>query len=224
MKKILIIFSLILFTTFSYSQSFKQVKIDSLVSVALPPTYITKDTLNQRIFSANASFGYVVVIREPNSKTVAPLKKEKDLNKVFKDYANGIVKLSGGTVENKRDTTVGTLKGLAFNLRTDNGDGAVQYRRFLLLYTHDVTYTFEYYYDEMRAALTKDEVKTYFSSIKLSPDLQRNDQYLMTASIGSGFFDAPKVMIGVGVLIIIGVTIGMAVRRKKRLADDDITS
>ncbi len=222
MKKILIIFSLILFTTFSYSQSFKTVKIDSLVSVSLPPTYITKDTLNQRIFSAKSSFGYIVVIREPNSKTIAPLKKEKDLNKVFKDYANGIVKLSGGTVENKRDTTVGALKGLRFDLRTDNGDGSVQYRRFLLLYTHDVTYTFEYYYDEMRAALTKDEVKTYFSSIKLSPELQRNDQYLI-ASVGPDLFGVSQIMIYAGIAIIIVVSISMMVKRKKRNDDEHTT-
>ncbi|SDS42818.1 hypothetical protein SAMN05216490_1135 [Mucilaginibacter mallensis] len=221
MKKILIILSLILFTSFSYSQTFKQVKIDSLVSVALPPTYITKDTLNQRIFSANASFGYIVVIREPNSKTIAPLKKEKDLNNVFKDYANGIVKLSGGTVQNKRDTTVGTLKGLRFDLRTDNGDGSVQYRRFLLLYTHDVTYTFEYYYDEMRAALTKDEAKTYFSSIKLAPDLQRNDQYQI-ASVSPDFFGVSQIMIYAGITIIIVVSISMVVKRKKRNDDEHI--
>jgi hypothetical protein len=222
MKKIFLILSLILFTTFSYSQTFRQVKIDSLVSVALPTIYVTKDTLNQRIFSANASFGYIVVIREPNSTTNAPLKKEKDLNKVFKNYANDIMKLSGGTIQDKRDTTVGSLKGLVFSLKTDNGDGKVQHRRFLLLYTQEVTYTFEYFYDDLRAGLIKDEVKTYFSSIKLSPQLQRNDQYLSSGGSG-GWFSTSKILMYVGAIIIIVVTTIMALRRKKRFDDEDIT-
>ena len=49
-----------------------------------------------------------------------------------------------------------------------------------LLYTKDATYTFEYGYPEARKDFIKDESKAYYASIKLSPELQRNDQYMDT--------------------------------------------
>jgi len=216
MKKILLIFSLILFTTLSYSQSFKRVKIDSLVSVSLPATYLTKDTLNQRIFSANMSYGYAVVIRQANAKNNTPLEREKDLKNVFKDYVKGMSQLAGGIVQNKRDTTVGTLKGLLFTLRTDDGNGKIQFRRFLLLYTQEATYIFQYFYDDIRAGFIKDEVKTYYNSIKLSPELQRNDQYLATGG-GSGLFGISQMLLyGGATIIILAVVFTIVIRRKKR--------
>jgi len=53
------------------------------------------------------------------------------------------------------------------------------------LYTRDVTYTFEYGYGDSRKDLIKGESKAYFASIKLSPELQRNDQYIDTRSARS---------------------------------------
>jgi len=217
MKKIISIFSLILFTTFSYSQSIKTVKIDSLVSVSLPATYIEKDTLGQQTFSANTSFGYVVVTRIPNAKNNAPLKKEKDLKTVFKDYAADVKQVGNGTIQNERDTTVGSLKGRLFTLRTDDGNGSVQFRRFLLLYTQEVTYTFQYFYDDIRSELITSESKAYFSSIKLSPELRRNDQYLAIGGGSSLFGISQMALYGSGLVIVLIVFFTVMRRRKRNL-------
>ena len=213
MKKIFLIFSLILFTTLSYSQNFKTVKIDSLVSVSLPPIYTEKDTLGQQTFSARSSYGFIVVTRIPNSKTNAPLKKEKDLKKVFKNYAKDVMQVGNGTILNERDTTVGKLKGHLFALRTEDQTGAVQFRNFLFLYTQNVSYTFQYYYDDLRADFIKDEVKIFYSSIKISPELQRNDQYLAIG--GSSGFSISQIAIYGGGLLVILIVVFMVVRRKK---------
>jgi len=204
------------FAMSGFCQLIKPVKIDSLVTVSLPPGYQQKDTLGHKLFSANSLYGYMVVISQANEKNNTPLKKEKDLNKVLKNIIKDIQGQSAGSsAQFVRDTTVGRLKAKTFRLKTDDGNGDVQYRNFVLLYTQDATYTFEYVYPENRAELIKDELKAFTSSIRLSPDLQRNDQYLSNAE---GMSTIAKVGIfgGGGLLIILAVV--MVTRRKKKLA------
>src|SRR5665213_843254 len=202
MKKIFLSLTFIFFAISGFCQLIKPVKIDSLVTVSLPPGFQKKDTTDRTVFSADASYGFMIVIREPNEKNNTPLKKEKDLNKVLKTYINGIQRQSdGSSVQNVRDTTVGTLKAKTFTLKTDDGGGDIQYRNFVLLYTQDATYTFEYVYPDNRNDLLKDEYKSYISSIRLSPELQRNDQYLSNAT---GMAAITKVEIfGGGALVIV---------------------
>src|SRR5579859_6898485 len=178
MKKLMFLFAILFSAKTVFAQGYKPVKIDSLVTISMPAGYTQKDTLGQHIYTATTDFGYVVAMVEPNAKNNQPLKKEKDLNNVLKTYISGIQKQSGnGSTENVRDTTVGTLKAKVFTLSTDDGSGNIQYRDFLLIYTKDATYTFQYDYPEIRADMVKAEARAYFSSIKLSPELQRDDQY-----------------------------------------------
>jgi len=215
MRKILLSFTILLVTAVVLGQTLKPVQIDSLVTVSLPAGYQKKDTLNQQIFSANGLLGYVVVIRAVNDKNNAPLKKERDLSKVLKEYVKGIQRQSaGGSAQNVRDTTIGTLEAKNFTLKTDDGNG-VQFRNFILLYTQDATYTFEYVYPENRKDIIKDEFKAFASSIRLSPELQRNDQYL---SMAKGLSSINKlILFGVaGVIIIIVLIVITRTRRKRR--------
>ncbi len=227
MKKIILSFTLLLFAITGFSQQNKgvtvyqqnkPVKIDSLVTVVLPVGYQVKDTLGQQIYSANGLYGYMIAIREANAKNNAPLKKEKDLNKVLKDYVKGIQGQSGdGAALHVRDSTIGTLKAKVFTLKNDDGTGTATFRNFILLYTQDATYTFEYVYPENRSELIKDEYKAYASSIKLSPGLQRNDQYI---SNDNGLSSITKIEIigGGGLLVLIIVLI--VIKRKNRLVVD----
>ena len=213
MRKIILSFSLLVFTVSGFSQVIKPVKIDSLVTVSLPAGYQKKDTLNQHIFSVNGLFGYIVVIRAPNDNNTA-LRKEKDLNKVLKDYVKGIKgESAGASTMNIRDTIVGTLKAKNFTLRSDDGNGNVQLRNFILLYTQQVTYTFEYVYPENRTDLVKDEYKAFASSIKLSPQLQRDDQYLLMTK---GISNVKKLaLFGLGVIIISVISIIIVMKKRK---------
>jgi hypothetical protein len=201
MKKLIILFSILFLVDTVYGQGYKPVKVDSLVTISLPVKNTKKDTLGQQIYSANTDLGYMITILEPNAKG-QPLQEEKDLNSVLKKYVKGIQSQSGnGSAQNVRDTTIGTLKAKAFTLFTKDPAGDDQYRNFVLLYTKDATYTFEYGYSGTRKELVKDEAKAYFSSIKLSPELQRNDQYTET-SASKGSTNNLVLEIGGGVLII----------------------
>jgi hypothetical protein len=181
MKKLIIIFAILFSVNAVFGQSLKSVKVDSLVSVSLPSSYTKKDTLGQQIYTANSDLGYMIAIRQANAKDNQPLQKENDLNAVLKKYIQGIQTQSGnGSAQFIRDTTIGTLKAKAFTLFQSDPNGESQFRNFVLLYTKDVTYTFEYGYGESRKDLVKSESKAYFGSIKLSPELQRNDQYVDT--------------------------------------------
>ncbi|HEY4196669.1 MAG TPA: hypothetical protein VGM63_14095 [Mucilaginibacter sp.] len=203
MKKLIILFSILFLVDTVYGQGLKAVKVDNLVTVSFPAKYTKKDTLGQQIFSANSDLAYMMAIREPNAKGNQPLKKEKDLNSVLKKYINGIqAQTDNGSAQNVRDTTVGTLKAKVFNLLTRDENGADQYRNFLLLYTKDATYTFEYGYADTRKDLVKDEAKAFFSSIKLSPELQRNDQYTDTSRASRGISTISIVEIAGGLVVI----------------------
>nr|WP_294941572.1 hypothetical protein [uncultured Mucilaginibacter sp.] len=216
MKKILISFSvLLLLSAAGFAQALKPVKIDSLVTISLPEKYTRKDTLGQQVFSGNTPLGYMVVIRQPNAENNTPLKKERDLNKVLKDYIKGIKgQAEGSDALNVRDTTIGHLKAKTFTLSTDQGAG-VQLRNFIVIYTQDVTYTFEYYYQQNRADLIKDEYKAFSSSIKVSPELERTDQYLSNAKgISPGLISGAVI-----VVVFIGLIIFYITRRNKKLRE-----
>ncbi|MBB5395835.1 hypothetical protein [Mucilaginibacter sp. AK015] len=214
MKKIFVIFSLMLLAAGGFAQTpLKPVKIDSLVTVSLPEKYTKKDTLGQSIYSGNGQYGYMVVIRAPNAANNEPLKKERDLNKVLKDYIKGIKGQSEGSTLNVRDTLIGHLKAKTFELQVDEGAG-VQTRNFIVIYTQDVTYTFEYYYEEMRKDVMKDEYKAYASSIKLSPEMKRTDQYLSNAK---GLSPTAKIGIyGGGALLLILIIVLVVSKKKKK--------
>lgn len=170
--------ALLFFTAAGFAQQLEPVKIDSLVTVSLPANYDKVDTLDQQVFSANSSLGYMVVVKatEDNNK---PLEKEGDLNKVMDNYVDNFKQqYKDASAQNVRDTTVGKLKAKAFTLEYKADDSSVQFKNFVLLYTTGASYFFQYAYPSMRADVVDKELKTFLSSIKVSPDLTRTDQYL----------------------------------------------
>lgn len=217
MKKIVLSLMMAVFTVAAFSQQkLTPVKIDNLVTVSFPAGYQTKDTLGQHIYTANGQYGYFTVIVAPNAKNNTPLNKENDLNKVFNDYVKKIQAQAGGSAAlHARDTTVGTLKAKAFTLKIDDNAGGAQYINFTLIYTQEVTYTFEYVYPSQRAELVKDEYRSFISTIKLSPELQRNDQYI---SNEKGMAPIAKVGMGAVALAVILLVVIMIVRKKNNLA------
>ncbi|HEX3384335.1 MAG TPA: hypothetical protein VHS53_04065 [Mucilaginibacter sp.] len=206
MKKLILLFAVLFSVKTVFGQGYKPVKIDSLVTVSMPAGYTQKDTLGQNIYSANTNFGYMMAIAEPNKKNNKPLKKANDLDKVFKDYVKGIQSQTPySSAQNVRDTTVGALKAKAFTLVIDDGSGNVQNKNFLLIYTTGATYTFEYGYPDLRKDMVKGEAKAYFGSIKLSPDLQRNDQYMDLHSSSSTLSTNTVIEISGGILLAFGI-------------------
>ncbi|MDB5088158.1 MAG: hypothetical protein JWR09_2152, partial [Mucilaginibacter sp.] len=91
--------------------------------------------------------------------------------------------------------------------------GNIQLINFTLLYTQDATYTFEYVYPAERKDIVKAEYNAFASSVRLSPELQRNDQYLSNAK---GLSSPVKIAIfGGGAFVIVLVIVTMVRRRKK---------
>jgi len=215
MKKIFLISAtLILAAVSGFSQSLKPVAIDSMVTVSLPAAYQKTDTLGQQVFSSNSSLGYVVVLRTPNAKNTAPLQKERDLDNVLKENIKSIqAESSNASAQFVRDTTIGKLKAKAFTLQTDDGQGDIQFRNIVLLYTNAASYVFEYVYPNARKDMIGNDYKAFVNSIKLSPELQRHDQYLSNAKGMSPVMTVG--LVGGGVLVIILVV--LYVQRKRRL-------
>jgi len=220
MKKLILIFCLIFSYTLSYCQLYKTVKVDTLISVSLPAVYTKKDTAGQLTLSAKASYGFVVVTRIPNGANNSPLKKEKDLNKVFKNYVKDVQQVGNGTIQNERDTLIGTVKGHLFTLKTQDDNGDVQFRQFLFIYSRDASYTFQYFYNEAQSELVSADTKPFYSSIKLRPELQQNDQYLVATKPGMPA-SLRALLYGGGGLIIILIIVFTSIRRRKRKAATD---
>jgi hypothetical protein len=212
-KTFLISATLILSALTGFGQALKPVKIDSAVTVSLPAAYHKTDTLGQQVYSSNSPLGYMVVLRTPNAKNTAPLQKEHDLDNVLKANVKSIqAESSNASAQFVRDTTIGNLKAKTFTLQTDNGQGDIQLRNIVLLYTNAARYVFEYVYPDARKELVSAEYKTFISSIKLSPQLQRNDQYISNAK------SYPIMLIALiigGILVIVAVV--YYVQRKRRL-------
>jgi hypothetical protein len=211
MKKLFLSIIPVLLAVSGFCQNLQPVKLDNDVTVSLFPGYQKKDTLSQSTYSANALDGYMIVIRQANAKDNTPLKKAGDLNNVLKTYIKGIQAQSPNSVAmNVRDTTVGQLKAKVFTLQTDNG-GDITLRDFLLLYTQDATYTFQYVYSNNTQAYAKKEGKAFFSSVRLGSDLTWNDQYL---SQSKGLSAINKIEIFGGAALVL-VLIVVLIKRKK---------
>ena len=214
MKKVFLSIIPVFFVLSGFCQGLQPVKLDSDVTVSLFPDYQKKDTLNQSTWSANALNGYMIVIRQANAKDNTPLKKAGDLSKVLKTYVNGIQAESENSVaEDVRDTTVGPLKAKVFTLKTDNG-GDITLRDFLLLYTQDVTYTFEYVYSNNTVDFSKKEDKAFFSSVRVGPDMTWTDQYQSRAT---GLSSINKIEIFGGGALVFILVIVLVTRKKPAL-------
>jgi hypothetical protein len=221
MKKTLISFSMILCALAGFSQKAKKdtvesatkvVKLDNMVSIVLPSDYRKIDTLGQQTYTANSQYGYIIISRVPNPENKT-LKKEKELNNIFKEYINKVqASLTEGTITDNKDTIINNLEVRDFVLRTDTGSG-VQLRKFRILYTKPVTYTFQYLYDEGRQDVATKEMLAFFKNIKSPPELDGTDQYL-TFGKWQGLSGTTIVLIVSGLVIIIFIVI--MVRRKRR--------
>jgi hypothetical protein len=215
MKKILIGFYItILAIATAHAQVIKPVKIDNLVTVSLPAEFEKRDTLGQTIYSGTGTLGFMIVIKAPNP-TDKPLKKEKDLNKVFKEYTNKLLKSSGnGTILNSHDTIVNNVEVRDFALSTSDDAQGEQIRKFRILYTKDATYTFQFVYPLQREDIAKKEAAQFFASIKTAPSFDGTDQY-STYGKFTGMHKALKIALIAGVVILI-IIIVMVVRKRKR--------
>jgi len=207
MKRIFLIIIPVLFAITGFCQDLKPVKLDSDVTVSLFPGYQKKDTTKESIYSVNGLYGFMVVIRELNAKDNAQLKKASDLNKTLKTYIKGIqAQEENSAAENVRDTTISTLKAKVFTLASNDGQSEVTYRNFLILYTRYVTYTFEYVYPQSRADIVKAEYKAFISSIRISPGLTWNEQYL-TKATGMSSITKIELFGGIGVALILVIVL-----------------
>ncbi len=215
MKKILIGFYItILAIATAHAQVIKPVKIDNLVTVSLPAEFEKRDTLGQTIYSGTGTLGFMIVIKAPNP-TDKPLKKEKDLNKVFKEYTNKLLKSSGnGTILNSHDTIVNNVEVRDFALSTSDDTQGEQIRKFRILYTKDATYTFQFVYPLQREDIAKKEADQFFASIKTAASFDGTDQY-STYGKFTGMHKALKIALIAGGIILI-IIIVMVVRSRKR--------
>ncbi|PJJ79734.1 hypothetical protein CLV57_2871 [Mucilaginibacter auburnensis] len=208
--------ALLFFTAAGFAQQLEPVKIDSLVTVSLPASYNKVDTLDQQVYSANSDLGYMVVVKatEDNNK---PLEKENDLNKVMDNYVDNFKhQYKDASAQNVRDTTVGPLKAKAFTLEYRADDSSVQFKNFVLLYTTGASYFFQYAYPSMRSDVVGNELKTFLSSIKVSPQLSRTDQYL---SNDKGMSPVVKTgLIAGGSLLVVALVVVWMNKRKQAIA------
>lgn len=219
MKKILIGFYItILAIATANAQVLKPVKVDSLVTVSLPAEFQKRDTLGETILSGTGTLGYMVVIKAPNPNG-KPLKKEKDLNKVFKEYITKLQKSSGnGTILNSHDTIVNNVEVRDFALSTSDDTQGEQIRRFRILYTKDATYTFQFMYPQQREDIAKKEADQFFASIKTAPGFDGTDQY-STYGKFTGMHKALKIaLIAGGLVLIIIIVLVVRSRKRKRVA------
>ena len=207
MKRIFLSIIPVLLSISGFCQGLKPVKLDSDVTVSLFPGYQKKDTTNESVYSVNGMYGYMIAIRETNAKNNAPLKKARDLNRELKTYIKGIqAEVENSSAQNVRDTTIGTLKAKLFTLKSDGDETEAEYRNFMLLYTRDITYTFEYVYPATRADIIKDENKQFFSSIRISPGLTWNEQYLSKAT-GMSSITEIELFGGLGIALVLVIVL-----------------
>jgi hypothetical protein len=220
MKKLMIFLSMIMLIDRTYAQKkyyLDPVAIDNSVTVSLPKEFNKTNVNGQESFAANGQYGTMFVIRASNPATAKDVKNADGLDKVFKEYVKKVQNSSGkGVILEDHDVTMGKLTARDFTLQTDTGSG-LQSRHFRLIYTKNITYTFEYLYDDVSKDIAAGEMNAFFSSIKTDAGLDQTDQYVVSTQTDHSVF-TKIILFG---LIPLALIIGIVIYFKRR--DDTMT-
>lgn len=220
MKKLIILLLLSAGIIPAFSQQWKKVDIDTLVSVLLPDKFLKKDTLHQQLFSTTGSYGSMIVIRSANSQDEkADVKRLKDLNKLYDNYIKKVQGSAQANIESQKDILIEGLNAKDFVIKTVTGS-AVELRYFRVLFTQDATYTFEYLAKEIQKEFAQPEYEKFFNSIKIDPQVTVEADQLAEKSAASLLSERKNslntlIYGGVGFIVVIIILV-VLIRRKKR--------
>lgn len=180
MKRILVFTFLIslIFAGPSYSQEWEPLKIDSTVSVKLPPGFTETDKDQQYSLVAVSPWGTILIFKTPDDPVVTPdIEKQKHLQKYYDDYIKNVKSVSSGSiVKDEKDEMLGDLKVKDFTLQTDTGSGLL-YRNFRILHANSATYIFEFLYQDLHTQFAVPEKEKFFNSIQVNENLVKKDQF-----------------------------------------------
>lgn len=211
----MIFLSMIMLIDRTYAQKkyyLDPVSIDNAVTVSLPKEFNKTNANGQISFAANGQYGTMFVIRSMNPTTAKDVKNADGLDNVFKEYVKKVQSSSGkGIILNDHDVTMGKLTARDFTLQIDSGSG-LQSRHFRLIYTKNITYTFEYLYDDVSKDIAAGEMNAFFTSIKTDADLDHTDQYVVSTQPDHSVF-TKIIFFG---LIPLALIIGIVVFFKRR--------
>ena len=166
-----------------FGQEWKAYKIDDSVQVSLPEKFTRKDTLGQTMISSDAPFGRIQITISPDNPKITPdIEQEKHLQLYYDDFVNRIkTSAKEGIISNERDTMLGKLKVKDFSLSVDSGSGK-QIRNFRILHVNSNTYTFQYLYQDIHAEYALPESMTFFSSLRIPPEVDVRSQFTKPAN------------------------------------------
>lgn len=215
MKKVLFSICAILLFSGASAQTWKTIKLDSVVSIKLPFAYTMRDTLGQKVLNSKTAYGNVQILVTPDNPMKTPdIEKEKHLLKYYNSYLNKVKKSSKGTVANQAVATIGDLKAKDFTLEVDSGKGK-QIRAFRILHENCATYTFQFLYESIHEEIASEERKQFFNSIAVANDPMLASQFTSKPETSKG----PSRMIwyaGAGVVLLAILIIGLVVMRRNK--------
>jgi hypothetical protein len=215
MKNLFFLF-LISFIAFpAFSQNWKTVKMDSTVSFKLPKGFIKTKTEGENNFSAQTTFGTILIFKTPDDPLVTPdIDKDKNLHEFYTEYLNRIQKTtSDGKITNEKDTLLGELKVKDFTLSIDSGSGN-QFRKFRILHANNATYTFEFLFQEIHKDYAAEECNLFFNSISVNEDMNRSDQFTAENIPGKG---PNYYLIGGVIVMLAGIILFFVLKKPRRV-------
>lgn len=199
-----------------FSQEWKPYKIDDSVQVSLPPDFKKTDTLGQTQITANTTFGFIQITKQPDNPLTTPdIEKLKHLNQYYDDFVQRInSSAKDGRIINEKDTLLGKLHVKDFTLEVDSGSGK-QIRNFRILHENSATYAFQYLYKDISREYAVSESDTFFNSIKIPPTIGINSQFTSPENT-TGESPATNTTLYIGLAIILLLIIALIVYFKKK--------
>lgn len=217
MKNVILICTFIFYSLAAAAQGWKPVNIDDSVQVSLPPGYEQKDTLGQTIINAKASFGNIIITKQPDNPATTPdIEKVKHLNSYYDDFVKRISSTSKGVVSAERDTILGKLRVRDFTLAVDSGSGK-NFRNIRILHEAGATYTFQFLYKDIHEQYAKEESETFFNSIRIPPEAGLKTQFTQPENTtGKTASSNNTLLIAAAGGLLILIIIIVVIRRRRR--------
>ena len=218
MRKFLLVLAALSSAVCAFAQDWQTVTIDSAVSVQLPKGYEKKTLNGQDSYIGRTVYGTILIFKTDDNPRVFPdIEKDKHLLNYYKDYIQKVSRsVKGAMISDQRDTLIGELKVKDFKLALDSGTGK-QFRNFRIFHANAATYVFEYLYQDLQSEYAAPEIQKLFSSVKVSEDLKREDQYISTDNPKPGADSRRNTLtigIIVGVVVLVLAVILIARRRR----------
>jgi len=205
----------------SFGQDWTNYQVDSTLTLTIPDNYKARDTMGQRVITAEIDNGLILISSLPNAGEVAMnVESEEQLLKVYKGLVTGYINRQHGQLIKEEIIENSGLKMIRFSYKTAMA-GEKQIRHCLSVFVNEKMYSVNFWEVESLTNELAKQREKLFSSLRFSSKVGLKNQMSYKPENDKEYNQG--LLLGkITMALIIGVIFWFSRRGKKKRADAKI--